>query len=499
MAARKLIGQVLKELGYVHEGMIQEALVMQARRSQRRLGEILIQLGHIGAEQLARGAGRAVRRDLRAPGRADARARRARRRSRPDVARVYGALPLRMEGDKLLVALDDPQNVGVLDDLAFTAGCELMPALTVASALAQALEDAYGADQQGGDVLGQAVEELAQSTALKGFDLEDKEAMASAAPVVKLLNYILYQAIRDQASDIHLEPFEHDFKIRYRVDGVLYELKAPPPHLAIALISRVKVMANLDIAETRLPQDGRIELTVGGQPVDLRVSTLPTMFGESCVMRVLDRSVVSLRPQHIGLRDDDLETLPEACASRTASSSSRGRRARARRRRSTRRSTRLNEDRDEDHHRGGPRRVRPRRHVPGPGQRGHRRHLRGKCCARSCARTPTRSWSARSATSRLRSHRGAGCIAHAATSCSRRSTPTTRRARSPGGDRWSTSTGLEPFLLTATILEGDRSPQRLVRRDLRRPYDGRRSPARDALRELCLPPRGLGPPRPREI
>src|SRR5690606_22981138 len=120
------------------------------------------------------------------------------------------------------------------------------------------------------------------------------------APVVKLLNYILWQAIRDKASDIHLEPFEDEFKIRYRVDGSLYELEAPPAHLAVALISRVKVMADLDIAETRLPQDGRIELTVGGKPVDLRVSTLPTMFGESCVMRVLDRSVVALDIDNLG-------------------------------------------------------------------------------------------------------------------------------------------------------------------------------------------------------
>jgi type IV pilus assembly protein PilB len=122
--------------------------------------------------------------------------------------------------------------------------------------------------------------------------------------VVKLLNYILYQAIRDKASDIHLEPFENDFKIRYRVDGSLFELESPPPHLAEALIARVKVMSDLDIAETRLPQDGRIELTVGGRSVDLRVSTLPTMFGESTVMRVLDRSVVSLSLDNLGLAAD---------------------------------------------------------------------------------------------------------------------------------------------------------------------------------------------------
>jgi type IV pilus assembly protein PilB len=140
-------------------------------------------------------------------------------------------------------------------------------------------------------------------------DLADAEAMANSAPVIKLLQYILFQAIRDRASDIHLEPFEDDFKIRYRVDGVLYDLEAPPLHLAPALISRVKVMSGLDIAETRLPQDGRIEIALGGRSVDLRVSTLPTMFGESCVMRVLDRGVVSLDITQIGLREQEMEAM----------------------------------------------------------------------------------------------------------------------------------------------------------------------------------------------
>jgi type IV pilus assembly protein PilB len=138
--------------------------------------------------------------------------------------------------------------------------------------------------------------------------------MANSAPVIKLLQYILFQAIRDRAADIHLEPFEHDFKIRYRVDGVLYDLEAPPPHLAPALISRVKVMSGLDIAETRLPQDGRIELTIGGRSVDLRVSTLPTMFGESCVMRILDRSVVALDLTNIGLRTEESDAIKRLLA-----------------------------------------------------------------------------------------------------------------------------------------------------------------------------------------
>jgi type IV pilus assembly protein PilB len=121
----------------------------------------------------------------------------------------------------------------------------------------------------------------------------------------------LLQAIRDKASDIHFEPFEDDFKMRYRIDGVLYEMVPPPRHIALAVASRIKVMANLDIAERRVPQDGRIELTVGGKPVDLRISVLPTMFGESVVMRVLDRTQVELDITKVGLRDDEQKTVDE--------------------------------------------------------------------------------------------------------------------------------------------------------------------------------------------
>ena len=131
--------------------------------------------------------------------------------------------------------------------------------------------------------------------------LDSLEEIAESTPVRKLLNMILLMAIRDQASDVHLEPFEDEFKVRIRADGVMYELLPPPRHLAVALVSRVKVMANLDIAERRLPQDGRIELSVGGNPVDLRVSVLPTMFGESVVMRVLDRTVVQLDLEKVGM------------------------------------------------------------------------------------------------------------------------------------------------------------------------------------------------------
>ena len=138
------------------------------------------------------------------------------------------------------------------------------------------------------------------------IDLDAITEMASDNQVVKLINLVLLQAIKDRASDIHFEPFEEEFKMRYRIDGVLYEMVPPPKHLGPAITSRIKVMSNLDIAERRLPQDGRIELTVGGNQIDLRVAVLPTMYGESVVLRVLDRSHVQLDLDRIGFLPDDL-------------------------------------------------------------------------------------------------------------------------------------------------------------------------------------------------
>ena len=155
-------------------------------------------------------------------------------------------------------------------------------------------------------------EDLAAAAAMVGghaIELASVEAMADSAPVRKLLNIVLLTAIKEHASDIHFEPFEDEFRIRVKADGVLYELVPPPRHLAFAITTRIKVMANLDIAERRLPQDGRIELAVGGHPVDLRVSVLPTMFGESVVMRVLDRSVVSLDLTKVGMEPKTIENF----------------------------------------------------------------------------------------------------------------------------------------------------------------------------------------------
>jgi type IV pilus assembly protein PilB len=306
LAARRLIGQILKQHGVVHEGLIQEALTVQRDRGGR-LGEILIGLGHVARPQLVRAladqAGLEFV-DLEAtPPAPEAIA-----KVDAATARAFGLVPFALRDRELVVAIGDPLNLSALGDLSFTTGLQVKAALADEQQIGAVLDRHYRED---GTASRAQLQELVAELGRQGqkFDLEDKAAMAKAAPVVKLLNYILYQAIRDKASDIHLEPFESEFKIRYRVDGLLYELEAPPPHLAVSLISRVKVLADLDIAETRLPQDGRIELTVGGRPVDLRVSTLPTMFGESCVLRVLDRSVVSLDLGNLGFDAEELTAI----------------------------------------------------------------------------------------------------------------------------------------------------------------------------------------------
>ena len=303
---RKLIGQILKERGHVHEGHVQEALSVQ-RAKGGLIGKILVDLGRLTTAQLQLALGvqqgfEVVDLDqVEVP---------------PDVvkrvdassATVFKVVPVKQEGGTLFVALADPLNAHFLQELEVLAGCEVKGLIADGEQIEKKLKQLYG-DAGAGSSMHNVLAELKKGGGLGGGDIDDKEAMAHAAPVVKLLNFILFQAVRDQASDIHLEPFEHEFKVRYRVDGILYEMEPPPLALAVPLISRVKVMANLDIAETRVPQNGRIELAIGGRAVDLRVSTLPTLNGESCVMRVLDRSVVALDLDRIGLTEEGKRTI----------------------------------------------------------------------------------------------------------------------------------------------------------------------------------------------
>ena len=211
-------------------------------------------------------------------------------------------LPLRLEGETLVLAIGDPLNTAVLEDLSFSTGMPVRGVVGDANKLAEWVEELYGAEESLADVIADAAASVTD---------HDAEAAAASQPVVRLLNSILHRAIRDRASDVHFETFEGAFRIRYRVDGALYEVESPPPHLALPLVSRVKVMSNLDITEVRVPQDGRIELSIDGRPVDLRVATLPSISGEGCVLRILDRSAVSLDLRALGLQKEEEQMLRE--------------------------------------------------------------------------------------------------------------------------------------------------------------------------------------------
>ncbi|MFG0297644.1 MAG: GspE/PulE family protein, partial [Maioricimonas sp. JB045] len=223
---------------------------------------------------------------------------------------VYKIMPVSLKDNVLTVAMADPQNVGALDDLRNFLGYDVRGAVSTPQQVEAAIERHYSAQEDSMEQVIASLEDLEGPGSLLDkqgpIDIGGEEELAETQPIRKLLNMVMLLAIKDQASDIHFEPFEDEFKIRVRADGVLYEMVPPPRHLAAAIVSRIKVMADLDIAERRLPQDGRIELNVGGNPVDLRVSVLPTMFGESVVMRVLDRTVVQLDLNKIGMDPNTL-------------------------------------------------------------------------------------------------------------------------------------------------------------------------------------------------
>ncbi|HEX8076635.1 MAG TPA: GspE/PulE family protein [Chthoniobacterales bacterium] len=219
------------------------------------------------------------------------------------LARLHRALPLALNDDTVSVALVDPLDVRAAEDLRFALGKDVHVVVAPTDEVEERIKRYYGTDSSSMEDILKQLGETGELLALRGTDESASavEAEANATPIIRFVDLILFQAIQDRASDIHFEPFENEFKIRYRVDGALYEMAPPPRHLALPVISRVKVMANMNIAERRLPQDGRIQKNVAGRSVDLRVSTLPTQFGESVVLRVLDRSTVNLDLEALGL------------------------------------------------------------------------------------------------------------------------------------------------------------------------------------------------------
>jgi len=223
------------------------------------------------------------------------------------LARLHGALPVNLTNEGLFVCLVDPLNPQTVEDLRFALGREIQLMVAPDYVVEDRISEAYGGD-------GKAMEDILSQLEFGGPSgplAGDLEAEVNSAPIIRYVDLVLYQAIKEKASDIHFEPFEKEFKIRYRIDGSLYEMAPPPVHLALPIISRVKVMANMNIAERRIPQDGRIVKQFGEKQVDMRVSSLPTQYGESVVLRVLDRSSVNLSLENLGLPPHIFEYITE--------------------------------------------------------------------------------------------------------------------------------------------------------------------------------------------
>ncbi|HSR11861.1 MAG TPA: ATPase, T2SS/T4P/T4SS family, partial [Thermodesulfobacteriota bacterium] len=228
----------------------------------------------------------------------------------PDVTFKYQAIPIKRIGSTLRVAMSDPSNILAIDDIKFLAGCHVEVFVSTESAIRAAIDRFYDPSASLSDIMGDLDEgermELLEDS--EDIDVSELQQASEDAPVVKLVNLILNEAIKRQASDIHIEPYEKIFRVRLRIDGVLYEFMKPPMKLKNAVISRVKIMSKLDIAERRLPQDGRIKVKLGrDKEMDFRVSVLPTLFGEKVVLRLLDKSTLQLDMTKLGFEDKPLQ------------------------------------------------------------------------------------------------------------------------------------------------------------------------------------------------
>ena len=309
------LGRILTKMGLVTRQQVHEGLALQ-QQQRRPIGQLLIELGYVTERDVntalaaQQGMESTDLTELEIPEEALAAV-------PAESAQSYQCIPIAFDkkSNKLTIAVKSADNFRAVDDLGMLMGFKVIAVVADdPGQIDTLLAEHYGGQEA--ESIAELIGDLAADdnlAALEGrghsIDLDTLQAAADDNKVKRLLNLVLLQAIKDKASDVHFEPFEEEFKMRYRIDGVLYEMVPPPRHLAAAIVSRVKVMSNLDIAEHRLPQDGRIELTVNDSPVDLRVSVLPTMFGESVVMRVLDRANVKLDLERLGLRDDDLDNM----------------------------------------------------------------------------------------------------------------------------------------------------------------------------------------------
>jgi len=311
LKSKKLIGQVFLERGLIDEEELRTALNLQAE-SREKLGKLLVDLGYVSERDCLA----VVSEHLNIPALSAT--------DYPPVPVLDGVLtfrfmkqckfvPVALENNVLTLAMTDPLDSATLDSVRQATGYQLRPLLGAESEIMDVLEKFYGS---AASTLGRIIEGIdegdIENLSDEIEDIEQLKDLASEAPVIRLVNLLISKSIESRASDIHIEPFEKDLKVRYRIDGILHDVESPPKKLKAALISRVKIMAKLNIAERRLPQDGRIKLKVLGKDIDLRVSTLPTLYGESVVMRILDKSNTNLYDiRSLGFPEDSLRQFED--------------------------------------------------------------------------------------------------------------------------------------------------------------------------------------------
>jgi len=309
-AKRRLFGQILKDKGFVTENQIQEALAIQKQKGGL-LGDILVSLHYLNNDQIMHALSEYLGLDIinmegldipldiinMIP---------------PAIAQLYRIIPINKRDDTVTIVQADALNFETLDDLRLILKHQIKPVLCHKDAVLRALDKYYPKKHESVEqLLLEFKEDTSYAETVRGeyIDIDELRKIADATPVKKWVNLMFLDAILDKASDIHMEPFEGEFKVRYRIDGVLYNKISPPRQLGIPITSRIKVMSGMDISERKLPQDGRIQLNVGGTLIDLRVSTLPTKYGESVVMRLLNKSTVSLSMDTLGFRPEELTVL----------------------------------------------------------------------------------------------------------------------------------------------------------------------------------------------
>lgn len=298
------LGQILVDEGLISEVQLAEAQDVQ-RSLGKSLGRVLIDKGYVTERDLVAALATQIGMEFIDLGSVDVDAQAVTAIS-DTIAKRYTALPIGYEDGKLVVAMSDPANVFALDDIRTITGLDVKPVVATRDDILEAIKRFH----RMADEIEAIADDLGSPD--EGEDLTQVRAVTEEPPIVKFVNLLITQAVNDGASDIHIEPGERDIRVRYRIDGVLHEVMRSPKSIQSGVISRLKIMAEVDIAERRIPQDGRIALSVGGKGIDLRFSTLPTVYGEKVVMRILDKSAVMLGLEDLGFLEENEKRFAEA-------------------------------------------------------------------------------------------------------------------------------------------------------------------------------------------